>query len=90
MAGYTKASQATSTHLVLSSTTANALKLSYPISGLVLLPMAFTELGQNRFPMATLHVWGYPLLVMCALFILFTYLNHNYPSVAHYDAREWD
>ncbi|KAF5777624.1 putative fatty acid desaturase domain-containing protein [Helianthus annuus] len=37
-----------------------------------------------------LYMYGYPLLVMCALFILFTYLNHNHPSVAHYDAREWD
>ncbi|KAK1416417.1 hypothetical protein QVD17_32208 [Tagetes erecta] len=37
-----------------------------------------------------LYIYVYPWMVMGMGVLLFTYLNHNHPSVAHYDATEWD
>jgi len=35
-------------------------------------------------------VYGVPLMVVNALLVLITFLQHTHPSVPHYDSSEWD
>uniref|UniRef100_A0A0D9XIZ6 Fatty acid desaturase domain-containing protein n=1 Tax=Leersia perrieri TaxID=77586 RepID=A0A0D9XIZ6_9ORYZ len=36
------------------------------------------------------RVYGVPVLIVSALFVLITYLHHTHLALPHYDSREWD
>uniref|UniRef100_A0A0D9XJ09 Fatty acid desaturase domain-containing protein n=1 Tax=Leersia perrieri TaxID=77586 RepID=A0A0D9XJ09_9ORYZ len=36
------------------------------------------------------RIYGVPVLIVSALFVLITYLHHTHLALPHYDSREWD
>ncbi|KAI3763083.1 hypothetical protein L1987_53533 [Smallanthus sonchifolius] len=58
--------------------------------GIITVLYAFYRLAVTHGVKSTLFLYRIPLFVMSGFFIILTYLNHTHPSIAHYDATEWD
>nr|AGC65502.1 FAD2-5 protein [Carthamus tinctorius] len=59
-------------------------------AGVLTVVYALYRIGAKEGLQSVLFVYIYPLMAMSAFFIMFTYLHHTHPSIAHYDSSEWD
>ncbi|KAI7729213.1 hypothetical protein M8C21_008787 [Ambrosia artemisiifolia] len=51
---------------------------------------AYYNIVVTKGLMWTIYMCGAPLLVMCSVLMVLTYLQHTHLSIAHYDSTEWD